>query len=432
MRTLSPSGVDGPTPPGSPSARHGAPALAFTLLLLGAGCTDPWPLVTNVDGLRLLAIRAEPPDLAPGQSTQLDALVVDPREPGRTNTVLWFACDPDPSQLDQTPCADYTTLQDTSGGEIGADPQTLPEGVRFLGATSPAAAAPVTYLSRADLFAQLTPDDPRRARGVLAVVLALAIAAPPPTSLTELGALLEKVKTKEVESLLGIKRIRISETTTPNHNPRLQGVKVGERLWSPGLRPAKVHPGVSVPLVGVAQPGTVETFEELDADGHLVEKQEKLFVSWFSTVGELRFPRNLEGEDGDQRQELSTPFVLQHVPEDRRATLWAVLRDGRGGVETMVRGLLLCDPFLAPPTLTSLEPASGPPGTLVKVRGEGMESVLDVALGDGWLAAGKWDATAGAFVGSVPSDTPPGPAQVVARGLGCDADPVASFLVTAP
>jgi len=51
------------------------------------------PLARGVlrDGLRVLALRAEPPDLAPGDATRLDSLVVDTRAPGRTNSVMWFA-----------------------------------------------------------------------------------------------------------------------------------------------------------------------------------------------------------------------------------------------------------------------------------------------------------------------------------------------------
>ena len=44
---------------------------------LFAGCAGE--MLETVSKLRILAVRAEPPDLAPGETVTLDALVVDPR-----------------------------------------------------------------------------------------------------------------------------------------------------------------------------------------------------------------------------------------------------------------------------------------------------------------------------------------------------------------
>ena len=76
-------------------------------------------------------------------------------------------------------------------------------------------------------------------------------------------------------------------------------------------------------------------------------------------------------------------------------------------------------------------PASGPPGTLVQITGTGLEDILDVGIGSGWIAAGHWAATAGAFVGSIPSDATVGVQSLIARGKGCDPDLESSFEVTA-
>ena len=412
--------------------------LALAAALSAAGCTDPWRTAPFVDGLRVLAIRAEPPDLAPGQATVLDAVVVDPRDPSRLNTLVWLVCDPDPSSLDQPACAQTDTLQAIEGGgdgESALDPSNLPPGLRPLGMTAPPGVVPlpIVYTAPADVFAQVAPSDPRRIRGVLAVVLLLAVAEPPssswPPTQADLTSLLERVRSKQVDSVLSIKRLRISENPTPNHNPTLAAVKIAGESWGPGPQLAKVLPGTWTNLAALPE-GAAETYQDLDADGNLVTKQEILSVSWFTTVGELGFARTLAGEL-DHPEQLYTPFVMQKVPDDRRGVLYAVLRDGRGGASSLARGFFLCDPNRASPTLTSIEPSSGPRGTLVALRGERLDDLLDARAGAGWLSAAAWSDSEQAYVGAIPADAPAGEMEITPRGKGCGADPVGSFTVIA-
>ena len=404
--------------------------------LLSSGCTDPWRTVQYLEGLRVLAVRAEPPDLAPGQATLLDALVVDPRAPARSNTVLWLACHPDPASLDQPKCAEYDTLEALTGEEGSADPASLPEGLVPLGITAPAGVTPlpIRYAAPADVFAGLAADDPRRVRGVLAMVLVLAIAEEPsphwPPTQEDLSALMDRVRSKQVDSVLAIKRLRISETATPNHNPVLSKVRLGDEEWGPGPQPAKIHPGTWTKVLALPAPETSETYQDLDADGNLVTKQEHLSASWFTTLGDLDKARTLAGEIEDP-EALYAPFVLQNVPESRQGVLYAVLRDGRGGVDQLVRDFFLCDPNRAAPTLTSVEPASGPAGTLVRLRGERLDDLLDARAGTGWLSAAAWDEVEKAYVGTLPTDAPLGELAIVPRGKGCGTDPRGTFSVTA-
>ena len=48
--------------------------LSFTVLM---GCGPDLPQPSKVDSLRVIAMRAEPPEAAPGDTVVLDALVVD-------------------------------------------------------------------------------------------------------------------------------------------------------------------------------------------------------------------------------------------------------------------------------------------------------------------------------------------------------------------
>jgi len=64
--------------------------VATVVAAFGGGCLDDLPSPTLVDDLRVLAVRAEPPEVGPGTTVALDALVVDPA--GREITYAWYAC----------------------------------------------------------------------------------------------------------------------------------------------------------------------------------------------------------------------------------------------------------------------------------------------------------------------------------------------------
>ncbi|MGI5865332.1 MAG: hypothetical protein ACOX6T_25205, partial [Myxococcales bacterium] len=209
------------------------PAL-FGLL---AACGETWRPVTYVEGMRVLGVQAERPDLNPGASTRLSALIYDPTAPTRENLMLWVACDPDPLKLDQPLCAKYESLTNPAGliGEGGE----LPEGVHFIGLGEQA-----TYSAPQDLFAPLPADSVHRKRGLVAIVILMAIAAEPPAVFPppeeEMLDLMIKVKLRQIPSVLAIKRIRISEESALNSNPAIEGARFDGELWGPGLRPVKL------------------------------------------------------------------------------------------------------------------------------------------------------------------------------------------------
>ena len=68
--------------------------LALCLLFAGAAACggDFQEDLSLVKRLRILSIAAEPPGLAPGNSTTLSALVVDPKGAGRPITYTWAVC----------------------------------------------------------------------------------------------------------------------------------------------------------------------------------------------------------------------------------------------------------------------------------------------------------------------------------------------------
>ena len=64
------------------------------LLVLGlvlAGCFD-FKSVTQVEEFRVLGVRAEPPEIRPGEGTTLSVLWADPKGKGRKVTFAWMGC----------------------------------------------------------------------------------------------------------------------------------------------------------------------------------------------------------------------------------------------------------------------------------------------------------------------------------------------------
>ena len=69
-------------------------AIPWVALLVLSACQDPPTDPTVVDTLRILAVRSEPPEAAPGDTVTFDALTADPNGDGRPITTVWAICIP--------------------------------------------------------------------------------------------------------------------------------------------------------------------------------------------------------------------------------------------------------------------------------------------------------------------------------------------------
>lgn len=113
-----------------------------------------------------------------------------------------------------------------------------------------------------------------------------------------------------------IKRVEASSSGAPNTNPVITSFEVGGTNGS-GLPTAEVDEEVTVALEAAA--GSAET-----RDG----TTEELIVSWFATGGDFDEERTMDPDDETSRFE-----VAWTAPSDPGSvTMWAVLRDGEGGV----------------------------------------------------------------------------------------------------
>lgn len=229
--------------------RRAIPLAGALLGLTGSGCSDELAHQSLVAGLRLFAVAAEPPEVAPGDRVVLRALW---HSPGGTNTTFrWSHC---PAPADGA-------IDRCEGLE-----EELPSG-----------------------------DD----------VDATSLLAPGDTSVELVRLTVESPG----DSVTAGKRVAIGRGGAPNTNPVVQGLTV-----TSGEGPD----GDQARMVLEATPGSVERTPE--------GTDEELFVSWFATAGTFEDDRSF-GPEPTRFEVLWTPPA-----EAGDVSLWAVLRDGRGGV----------------------------------------------------------------------------------------------------
>src|SRR5579859_1859647 len=84
-------------------------------MLLAAGCGQSFSPQASVIGLRLLAVKAEPPEIGAGQTTHLTSLAFDAK--GRPITVSWKLCTLAPSTAESTPVNSACITEALDGGD---------------------------------------------------------------------------------------------------------------------------------------------------------------------------------------------------------------------------------------------------------------------------------------------------------------------------
>lgn len=387
-------------------------ALTAALVLVAlVGCGEEVAPGTFVDKFRVLSVQASPPDLAPGETSVLTALAVDPTRPGKKNTLVWLACDPDPQDLTRSSCSDVSTLSDP-GAFTGSE---LPPGVRAIGFGDLAA-----YQAPKETFASLDASNPIRVQGAVAQILVIAIAAELsgiPTA-EQRDALFEKVKSKEIASVLAIFRIRVTEDPQRNRNPTLSSLDVDGTPLPEGAT-VRFRPDRATPFSLSSPDADFETYTQLTPDGEQ-QKTERIIAALYSTTGRFEQERLEVGSGTAQSFEPPTGKKTDPKPDDRRGTLWVVLRDTRGGQSPYTFPFFLCDPSLAAPEVTGLSPTNGPANGSQRVTfsGRNVSSILDITVGGKAVLDARYDADRDVFEGTVPT-LDAGDHEVVVRGKHC-------------
>ena len=349
-----------------------ASILSVALLALAA-CTPDFDPASRVDKLRVLAVQAEPPEIAPPPASgtpvapdraALTSFVLRAdfaTEPGRQTTVAYLACVPAPGDPSPSPCVLFTELSDPAGvlaAAAGAACPAPPPGqtppIAFAGVevcrapvagswkTCGAAAAGGATLPSPELvvpagygFDALPAGAPDRILGVEAIVLAFAIDATPDELATGPGACPAEALARRLAALWGerahvlsTKRVWIrgpEAPDAPNENPALDGIAAGGVPLDPAA-PASL-PRSSVPLTPVSPSGADalhQAYTELDSTGAPIRSaREEWVYSWFGTAGEMK---DLHSGDGGVES-----WDLAGGPGGP-AVVAAVVRDLRGGV----------------------------------------------------------------------------------------------------
>ncbi len=279
----------------------------MTFLILLAGCViggndyqRPRDLPSShlVDRPRLLAIAVEPPELRPGDTATVAALLAD--ADGEIDLQVWLACPPELA-------TSFGCAIDLSVLTEDATPAELAEAgiIGFLPGFAPTLTVPPDALEGLDAA--------DREKGLYWTVQMLGLPA------AEEGQ--TELDFNEIES--GHKRVVVSESLSPNLNP----VAVGLRFDDQPLPPAavvEIDAGASYLLSVDLDETTVETYTFLNPAGEVEQRTEAPFVIWYATAGSWYNGTSLYPTLSDTWTAPAEPGL--------EGAVWAVIRDRRGGM----------------------------------------------------------------------------------------------------
>jgi hypothetical protein len=303
------------------------PLLLSAALLLAACNTDVAPQF-RVEDVRVLAVRAGVPspgvsaDVRAGDTLVLDGLVANPLgRPGLS--IDWFACLPAASDA-VSPCSDYTILSDPArlpGLASGPSPSVL-----FLG-SGPSVQLTVPALTEALAFViRKAQRQPTYACRLFAEIVVAVVASAE-------GRRSVAVKSVRVlPSDAQLAAAGVSSSTDLNNNPVIRPPGDGV-FFSPagddgceGGTPlgAAPLPAARTAICARYTSQGPDTFHFCPPDGAPERTEEDLSWQWYVTGGDFPQVGGVGNVRGDRRDFTRPPGAF---------TLWAILRDGRGGTD---------------------------------------------------------------------------------------------------
>jgi hypothetical protein len=268
------------------------------------------------DELQVIAIRSTPPEVRPGETVQLDALIHLPASDPDPN-VLWFVCVPEVGDT-LTSCVANNLMVNPMPGFCAADP-----AARLCIASTDATAM---YTVPVDAF----PDDGEE--HTIFVTMMAMTGAEYAAECQE--ALLNGAPTEHCH--IALKRIVVSEGDGLNVNPVLS------RIYMNG-QPADPTQPFTVPIAG-ADPGDVRLDLVASADATSIDEMTpideppgpaQLWLTWYADCGELETDSVwLECEPATSTED-ATCFhdeVVWQPQVTGLCTVHAVVRDLAGGI----------------------------------------------------------------------------------------------------
>ena len=251
--------------------------ISTVIFIFAAGCNQPLPSRALVDDLRVLGVRAEPPEAAPGETIVFDALVGDVEVPTRPFRRGWALCTPGVDGV--ATCGD-------------------PTRVMALGTS-----ASTSWTVPADLLADLSPEEQVIGRDVYVVFG------------VELDGLDREPQQGEHD--VAFKRVRISTNPSPNRNPRIEALLLDGTNAAGTLA---LQGGDEAELLVLASSDSRQEYVS-----HGETNREETRYTWLVTRGSIRDPVSWGDDDGIGE----TRWRLPSAGDD--LMLWVVLRDERGG-----------------------------------------------------------------------------------------------------
>ncbi|NOZ86869.1 MAG: hypothetical protein GXP49_11470 [Deltaproteobacteria bacterium] len=323
--------------------RHAFRVCIVFAIMSAIGCGQGLPDPTKIEGLRVLAIKAEPPELRSDgpATTRLTPLVVRPGGLG-PDEIYWYRCDDWDLNANTFMCpfngGSHTTLGDRDELDYTVDT------ARLLSKAAAKAAQQVSGARKEDIKMVLqfigvwdtvnmgvsTGDEKVESFKRIVVSGPMAGMA---------AAVISKMPGSEACGELG-------DDVPPNTNPVLKEVRyMNQETGEAGLLESTgmtvIKPGARLELMPVVDWDTFQEYPRLDLLGDSFAcKPVKEFpiVSWFCEAGSLsdRNTASRDRSDGAQLVRLSTIWNIpkvDSVPEGGKIRCWAVLRDGRGGTD---------------------------------------------------------------------------------------------------
>lgn len=311
---------------------------------LAVACGPEFDPFNEVIGLRVLAVRAEPPAIASGETAELDALVHEPD--GGAASYRWSWCP--------------MTLGSATGFECAVSEEDLRAGIDEV---APGASA---LIPPYDLGSEPTAAFPYSVPAAAISALCDAIAsesAPAFIELPECGDSLTITIRLEVEAggeaEIAVKQLPLllegagaananpsvgevfAAPSSEGVDPRVDGVALPEDAAAPLLAGTRYDVAAEVPEDAAQAFVPAPT----DDEPHPTEERETLFLTWFVTGGETGAVRTgfIDGDesmDDLEENDWKTPDAESGGGE---AELILVLQDNRGGVAWTRRSVALSE-----------------------------------------------------------------------------------------
>jgi hypothetical protein len=305
---------------------RGAAAVGIASAVLGAGCADEFEPYDVVAGHRLLGVRATPPEIRPGDTAVIDALVTS-----ESASYAWSWCPLPFADPLEGACAlseeELRALLQAAGEDSPPPPYDLGSEAEasFEHTFSPEL---LEGLCEALRDQPLPPGVSRpRCRGRFSIALRLVVAS-------------------DDEEIAAVRELGLvyADDYEPNTNPRIESARIGVPYFELGGDEAVlVGRGFRYLLELDVSDSAAEVYETLE-DGEIVERRESLVVSWFREGGEMEKVRSSFLEGTTDFDNLTTNHWI--APSDAelerdQLRLYFVLRDNRGGIDWLAADMEL-------------------------------------------------------------------------------------------